>query len=90
MRKHISLISLNNSTFATWLWVQVVQVRFRYNWKKQDMSKQNKQMKTIDQDLVPESSSYLDESKKIPEEIFDIAKLLAHISVDEYLKGKLQ
>jgi len=49
------------------------------------MSKQNKQMKTIDQDLVPESSSYLDERKEIPEEIFDIAKLLARIAVDEYL-----
>lgn len=42
-------------------------------------------MKTIDQDLVPESSSYLDERKEIPEEIFDIAKLLARIAVDEYL-----
>ena len=29
-------------------------------------------------------------SGSIPEEIFEIAKLLAKISVDEYLKGKLQ
>ena len=48
------------------------------------MSKQSKQMKTSDQDLVPESSSYLDERKNIPEEIFDIAKLIARVAVDEY------
>jgi len=48
------------------------------------MNKQSEQMKTLDQDLVPESSSYLDERKEVPEEIFDIARLLARVAVDNY------
>lgn len=54
------------------------------------MSRDNNHLKQKDGDIYSHASSCLENSdnNQIPNEIFDIAKLLARIAVDEYFKGQ--